>query len=75
MNARTELLMKAREAGREGRPCPVVAGDVSAEGLAVFHAWLLAGVVQETGAVVRPEYAESEHPDLRLCRPSAKEAL
>lgn len=75
MNVRTQLLMQAREAGREGRPCPVAKGDVSPEGLALFHAWLLASTVQETGATIRPEFAESEHPDLQICRPTGKEAL
>ena len=75
MTPRTQLLMQAREAGRRGQPCPVERGDVSAEGLARFHAWLLATTSAETGADILPDFAQSEHPDLQLCRPPAKEAL
>lgn len=75
MNTRTQLLMKAREAGRTGRPCPVERGDVSAEGLALFHAWHMAKVSRETGADILPDHAESEHPDLQICRPKNQETL
>ncbi len=75
MTTRTQLLMQAREAGRAGRPCPVERGDVSADGLAVFHAWHLAATAAETGADIIPEFAQSEHPDLQVCRPPEKEAL
>jgi hypothetical protein len=74
MTTRTQLIMQARKAGH-GRPCPVERGDVSAEGLARFHAWLVALTAAETGANIIPEHAESEHPDLQICRPADKEAL
>lgn len=75
MNARTQLLMQAREAGRQGKPCPVKKGFVSADDYARFHAWLVATTARETGADILPDYAQSEHPDLQVCRPPSKEAL
>ncbi len=75
MNERTQLFIKAREAGRNGLPCPVKKGDTSPDGLACFHAWLVATAARETGADILPEYAESEHPDLQLCRAKKDAAL
>jgi len=75
MSPRTQLVIEAREAGRKGQPCPVAKGDTSPEGLLRFHAWLVATVVGETGASILPEFAESEHADLQLCRPKKETTL
>lgn len=71
MNTRTHQLMQAREAGRAGWPCPVAEGDTSPEGLALFHAWLIALTEHETGATIMPQAvnANGQHPDLFICRP------
>lgn len=75
MSPRTLSIIKAREAGRAGKPCPVAKGDFSPEGLMLFQEWLAAATAQETGADILPEYAESEHPDLQLCRAKKDAAL
>jgi hypothetical protein len=69
MNIRSQLLMKAREAGRAGKPCPTEQGDVTADGLAIFNAWLMALTEHETGASILPQETNAnDHPDLRICR-------
>lgn len=75
MSPRTQLVIEAREAGRNGLPCPVKKGEDSPDDLLRFQAWLLTTTARETGATIIPEFAESEHPDLQLCRPKKDSAL
>ena len=69
MTTRSQLQIAAREAGLKGQPCPVGRGDLPADDMFLFHAWLVATTERETGVKIIPnETNANDHQDLRICR-------